>query len=163
LESTEKQVRGCNTCKHQQVTGSGIDDVPPKCWDCTSFKTLVHWEPKVIDIQAVVGRDLDAAFTASFAQSLDAEIVAELSPVDYATLHDAEEELSALDTQIGGGHYKDLKIQPMEYSMANKLDACQHTIIKYVTRFRNKNGLEDLEKAKHAIDLLIGFEYGVGK
>lgn len=65
---------------------------------------------------------------------------------------------SALDTQIGGSHYKSMPIQPMEYSMKNGLDACQHTIIKYVTRFREKGGIEDLEKAKHCIDLLIGFE-----
>jgi hypothetical protein len=64
----------------------------------------------------------------------------------------------ALDIQIGGNHYKDMPIQPMEYSMKNGLDACQHTIIKYVTRFREKGGIEDLEKAKHCIDLLIGFE-----
>ena len=68
--------------------------------------------------------------------------------------------MSALDTQEGGSHYKDLAIQPIEYSMKNKLDPCQHTIIKYVSRFRNKNGLEDLKKAKHCIDLLIEFEYG---
>lgn len=65
---------------------------------------------------------------------------------------------SALDVQIGGDHYKAMPIQPMEYSMKNGLDACQHTIIKYVTRFREKGGIEDLEKAKHCIDLLIGFE-----
>ena len=63
-----------------------------------------------------------------------------------------------LDVQIGGDHYKSMAIQPMEYSMANKLDACQHTIIKYVTRFREKGGIQDLEKAKHCIDLLIHFE-----
>lgn len=63
-----------------------------------------------------------------------------------------------LDVQIGGDHYKSMAIQPMEYSMANKLDACQHTIIKYVTRFRDKGGVQDLEKAKHCIDLLIHFE-----
>lgn len=63
-----------------------------------------------------------------------------------------------LDVQIGGDHYKSMAIQPMEYSMANKLDACQHTIIKYVTRFRDKGGIQDLGKAKHCIDLLIHFE-----
>ena len=63
-----------------------------------------------------------------------------------------------LDVQVGGDHYKAMAIQPMEYSMANKLDACQHTIIKYVTRFRDKGGIQDLEKAKHCIDLLIHFE-----
>lgn len=63
-----------------------------------------------------------------------------------------------MDVQIGGGHYKSMAIQPMEYSMANKLDACQHTAIKYITRFREKGGIQDLEKAKHVIDMLIHFE-----
>lgn len=66
--------------------------------------------------------------------------------------------MSALDTQVGGSHYKDMAIQPMEYSMANGLDACQHTAIKYITRFREKGGIQDLEKAKHVIDMLIEFE-----
>ena len=66
--------------------------------------------------------------------------------------------MSALDIQVGGDHYKGMSIQPMQYSMANGLDACQHTIIKYVTRFREKGGIEDLEKAKHCIDMLIHFE-----
>jgi hypothetical protein len=60
--------------------------------------------------------------------------------------------------QVGGDHYKKLKIQPMEYSMANHLDACQHTAIKYITRFRDKGGIADLHKAKHVIDMLIEFE-----
>lgn len=66
--------------------------------------------------------------------------------------------MSALDTQIGGCHYSSMPIQPMEYSMANGLDACQHSIIKYVSRFRDKGGVQDLEKAKHVIDMLIEFE-----
>ena len=66
--------------------------------------------------------------------------------------------MSALDIQVGGDHYKGMKIQPMEYSMANGLDACQHTAIKYITRFRQKGGIADLEKAKHTIDMLIEFE-----
>lgn len=65
---------------------------------------------------------------------------------------------SPLETQVGGGHYKKLRIQPMVYSMANGLDACQHTAIKYVTRFRDKGGVEDLKKAQHVIDMLIDFE-----
>ncbi len=63
-----------------------------------------------------------------------------------------------MDSQIGGDHYKKLKIQPMRYSMENKLDALQHTVVKYVTRFRDKGGAQDLEKAKHCIDMLIQFE-----
>lgn len=65
---------------------------------------------------------------------------------------------SPLSTQIGGDHYTKLAIQPMQYSMENGLDPLQHTIIKYVTRFRDKAGIEDLEKAKHCIDMLIEYE-----
>lgn len=68
------------------------------------------------------------------------------------------QQVSATDTQVGGNHYTKLAIQPMRYSMENKLDALQHTVIKYVTRFRDKNGIEDLEKAKHCLDMLIEFE-----
>lgn len=65
---------------------------------------------------------------------------------------------TAMDVQVGGDHYKKMKIQPMTYSMANGLDACQHTIIKYVSRFRDKGGIADLEKARHTLDMLIQFE-----
>jgi hypothetical protein len=68
--------------------------------------------------------------------------------------------MSALDTQIDGDHYKSLPIQPMEYSFKNKLDPCQHTAIKYVTRFRDKGGKKDLLKAINCIEMLIQLEYG---
>ena len=64
-----------------------------------------------------------------------------------------------LNTQIGGNHYKNLKIQPIEYIMANNLNYCQGNAIKYLTRYKDKNGLEDLKKAKHYIDILIQLEY----
>jgi hypothetical protein len=69
----------------------------------------------------------------------------------------------SLKTMVGGTHYTKLKIQPMEYSMANNLNACQHTIIKYVTRYADKNGLEDLKKARHTLDMLIEFEMRTDK
>ena len=50
----------------------------------------------------------------------------------------------------------------MTYSMENGLDAMQHTIIKYVSRFRDKNGIEDLRKAIHTIEMLIEYEEGKG-
>lgn len=66
--------------------------------------------------------------------------------------------MSALDVQVGGDHYKTMPIQPVEFCMMNDLDACQSAVIKYVTRFRSKNGVQDLQKAKHYLDLLIEFE-----
>lgn len=65
-----------------------------------------------------------------------------------------------LDLQEGGKHYKEYPIQPVEYCMRNDLDMCQANVVKYVTRFRDKGGRDDLLKAKHFIDLLIHFEYG---
>lgn len=67
---------------------------------------------------------------------------------------------SALKKQVGGNHYKKLAIQPMEYAMKNHLDPLQFSIVKYVTRFRDKDGKTDLKKARHCLDMLIEVEYG---
>lgn len=66
---------------------------------------------------------------------------------------------SAFDEQVGGDHYSKLAIQPVEYSMRNRLNTLQAAVVKYVTRHADKGGKEDLEKAKHCIDMLIEFEY----
>ena len=66
--------------------------------------------------------------------------------------------VSALGSQVGGAHYKDLPIQPVEYIHANALGYFEGNVIKYISRWRKKNGLADLEKAKHYIDLLIELE-----
>lgn len=65
---------------------------------------------------------------------------------------------SALDVQVAGNHYKDLPIQPVEYIYANKIGYFEGNVIKYVSRWRSKNGINDLEKAKHYIELLIELE-----
>lgn len=67
---------------------------------------------------------------------------------------------TAWDTQVGGNHYKQFKIQPMQFALENKLDAAQQNVIKYIMRHSFKNGKQDLEKAKHYIDLMIEFYYG---
>lgn len=61
--------------------------------------------------------------------------------------------MNPLQTQVGGGHYKKHAIQPIEFSMANNLDACTHSTLKYVTRHRDKGGRADLEKAFHFVEL----------
>jgi hypothetical protein len=62
---------------------------------------------------------------------------------------------SPLKVQYGGTHYKDKAIQPIEYILANDLNFCEGNAIKYLTRWRDKGGVEDLKKAKHYIDFLI--------
>jgi Protein of unknwon function (DUF3310) len=66
--------------------------------------------------------------------------------------------MSALTKQIAGSHYKGKAIQPVEYVHANGIGFFEGNVIKYVTRWRDKNGLDDLEKAKHYIELLIELE-----
>ena len=57
--------------------------------------------------------------------------------------------------QVGGSHYEDRKIQPIEFIEANDLSFHEANVVKYVTRYKYKNGLEDLKKAKWYIDRLI--------
>ena len=61
----------------------------------------------------------------------------------------------ATDIQVGGSHYKNYKIQPIEYTLANSLNFCQGNVVKYITRYKDKNGAEDLRKAIHYIDILL--------
>lgn len=66
----------------------------------------------------------------------------------------------ASNMQVAGNHYAKYKIQPTEFIHANNVPFIEGNIIKYVMRYKDKNGIEDLKKAKHYIDLLIEFEYG---
>lgn len=77
----------------------------------------------------------------------------------YGVSYVADKGESALDVQVGGNHYKECKIQPIEYIHANGLDFFQGNVVKYITRFRYKNGKQDLLKIKHYVDLLIELEY----
>lgn len=67
---------------------------------------------------------------------------------------------SAFDEQVGGNHYKNMVIQPIEFIVRNKIPFLEGNVIKYVVRWSIKNGLEDLKKARHYIDLLIEMEEG---
>ena len=64
----------------------------------------------------------------------------------------------ALDRQVAGTHYKKFKIQPAEFCYVNDIPYLEATAIKYLCRWKDKGGIQDLEKAKHFIDLLIEFQ-----
>jgi len=68
-------------------------------------------------------------------------------------------QLTALNRQEGGDHYKKLAVQPIEYCQKNELNYCESNVIKYVTRHRFKNGKEDIKKAIHNLELLLEMEY----
>lgn len=63
--------------------------------------------------------------------------------------------MTAISKQIGGNHYKDFAIQPIEFIHRNDLGFEIGNVIKYVCRFKQKMEMQDLEKAKHYIELMI--------
>ena len=68
---------------------------------------------------------------------------------------------TATDIQIGGDHYKNFSVQPIEFIMKNNLNFLEGCIIKRICRHKNKGKVEDLKKAKHEIDMLIEFLYKI--
>ena len=67
--------------------------------------------------------------------------------------------MSIYEKQIGGSHYKNMKIQPSEFINKNNLPFAEGNAIKYICRHRFKNGKEDLEKAVHFIEMIIERDY----
>ena len=66
--------------------------------------------------------------------------------------------MKANDQQVAGSHYKKQVIQTWDYIAANNIGYFEGNIIKYISRWRDKNGLEDLRKARHYLDKLIELE-----
>ena len=62
--------------------------------------------------------------------------------------------------QVGGFHYKDMVVQPSEFINKNKLLFAEGNAIKYICRHAHKGEVQDLEKAKHYIDMIIERDYG---
>lgn len=65
----------------------------------------------------------------------------------------------ATDKQVGGSHYRKYGIQPVEFCVANNLGFLAGNVVKYVTRYKDKNGAEDIRKAIHYLELILEFEY----
>ena len=93
-----------------------------------------------------------------------------MSRIDYGPMTEDEEKMSmavahqvientaAFEKQVGGNHYKDMAIQPLEYSHRNGLGAAEAFVVKYVSRWQEKDGIKDLKKAIHCLELLIEME-----
>jgi hypothetical protein len=66
----------------------------------------------------------------------------------------------ALEAQIGGNHYKDMAIQPVEFITANDLGFLEGNVVKYICRHHAKNGAQDIQKAIHYCQLILSTKYG---
>jgi len=67
--------------------------------------------------------------------------------------------MSVWKKQVGGDHYRKYKLQPSKFVTENKLLYPEGCVIKYVIRHQDKGGKQDLEKAKHMIDMIIERDY----
>ena len=76
-----------------------------------------------------------------------------------SVLNTTLQEKKATDEQIGGNHYRDMPIQPIEFIVKNKLPFIEGNIIKYICRHRSKNKAEDIKKVIHYCKLLLELEY----
>jgi hypothetical protein len=79
------------------------------------------------------------------------------TPMDLTATPEEEEAFNAIanSQQVGGSHYKDKAIQPWDYIASNSLGYLEGNVVKYVSRWREKGGLEDLKKAQHYLTKLI--------
>ena len=66
--------------------------------------------------------------------------------------------MKSTDYQVAGSHYQKMKIQPIEYIIANQLPFAEGCIVKYATRWRDKGGIDDLRKIKQFCDFIIESE-----
>ena len=78
------------------------------------------------------------------------------NPIDFVPMTPNED---PLDSQVGGSHYKDLAIQPIEFIHANNLGFMEGNIIKYAARHKAKNGAEDIRKIIHYAKLILKYQY----
>jgi hypothetical protein len=71
--------------------------------------------------------------------------------------------MSALDTQVGGDHYKQMKIQPVEFICETNIPYCEANVIKYISRHKSKNGAQDVRKAIHYCEMILKMQYDADK
>ena len=102
---------------------------------------------------------VDGFYIESFSENGLCQLTGE---VDLFLVKKGDVNECATKKQVGGSHYKDFPIQPIEFIVKNKLDWFQGNIVKYTCRHAMKNGKQDLEKVIHYAQLAIEHYYGLG-
>ena len=130
---------------------SRLNDATPEEWDNIKKKVYyagqeVEYKPRVFN-DPITQEDLDALFA-------NGNFKNEKGEDTYEEYLSASHRL-AKEKQVAGDHYKKCPIQPIEYTIKNGLGFCEGNVIKYVTRYKDKGGKEDLLKAIHYIELLL--------
>lgn len=143
----EAALKGQPTCTHvlwRPVRGAGFDFVPVNYLSPVKFEgfetpTPLEYNVALTEWECVYGNPQPA--------TTEQRVTA------------ARFDQAATERQIGGDHYKSLKIQPIEYIDANNLPYLEGNVVKYVTRHASKNGVQDIDKAIHYLELIKQMRY----
>ena len=95
---------------------------------------------------------------ASEPKSMDEAIRQTVQQKEFKKTNLEKQAKMATNRQVGGSHYKDCKIQPIDYIMKNNLGFCEGNVVKYISRWNKKGGTEDLRKAIRYIEILLDNE-----
>lgn len=140
----------CHHCENRAIQaqpGAGINSATPEEWDKAAAWVRGH----PCDIHAWDNSADPCPYCADEQKDPTDE--------ELEKIIDDHLPFKALDRQVGGSHYKDCPIQPIEYIMANELPYCEANIVKYITRHAKKGGAKDIEKVIHYAQLLLEEEY----
>lgn len=122
---------------------SSIDDITPAEWDELNA-SVVDSEHKMRYNAAMINQFSKLTHVPDYLKAEHEEMERMLTKADE----------DALAKQIGGQHYRNCAIQPIEYITANKLGFIEGNIVKYVTRWKDKGGIQDIDKIIHYAELL---------
>ena len=134
-----------------------------------SKEDIFKWENYLMS-----GHNLEEDYDDVVFSSITGTMVFDMAEVDDPTVFDSEDESAIIDAIIsmlggededsaldrGSDHYRKGGIQPIEYIQANNLGFSEGNVVKYITRWKYKGGVDDLEKARHYIDMLIELAEG---
>lgn len=127
----------CKSCKRQWEHGETVE--------CMEANPRAISPPKM---SSLLSRLENAGLTTR-------STAARMSSNETPMMHMEEAPEPALQRQEGGKHYKGFVIQPVEFLLASGYDFCLASAVKYLSRWREKNGIEDLRKAVHFIQLRV--------
>lgn len=135
----------CTHVLRRTVSNAGYDFVPVRgSYDATTFKGFEEGQPLEYD---------------TLNTEWEVVCVNTPQPTTEQRVTAARFDQAATERQVGGDHYKSLKIQPIEYIDANNLPYLEGNVVKYVTRHASKNGVQDIDKAIHYLELIKQMRY----
>ncbi len=151
------------TAKIKALLDKGMTaaEIAKKLKTSPNYVYYVKWNAAKKDGKAVKAKARTRTLRNNARTPLDTPFVSDEQKADNASAPQittwtvAMQHADPLQTQVGGEHYKTMKIQPVEYIVANNLGFLEGCIVKRISRWKSKGGFEDLNKIKHEVDLLI--------